>query len=188
MRTVQPIRDKRLIEEIRGYLAQTNARDYCLFTLGINTALRVGDILRLTRGDLVEGSKVRNILRIRIGKTKKEQRIILNVNAKRAIRTYLDSLDVSMRDYQPFFPGRNPDVPMSRVNAWKILHKIAVKYDLEDFGFHSLRKSWGYHARKAGVDISVISEKLGHQSLVVTRRYIRVTVDEVNGIEAEICL
>ncbi len=186
MRTVQPIRSKRVIEKIKGYLAQTNTRDYCLFVLGVNTALRVGDIIKLTRGDLMKGSLVRSHLRIRIGKTQREQRIALNVNVVRAIKAYIATVD--MRDYQPFFPGRNPNVGMSRTNAWKILRKIAVKFDLEDFGFHSLRKSFGYHARKAGVDLSIISEKLGHSSLAVTRRYIGITNDEVNEIELAICL
>ena len=187
MKTVQPIRDKKTIAEIKAFLLEDNIRDYLLFTLGVNTALRVGDILKLTRGDITKGNQVRDHLRIRVGKTNREQRIALNAVVKKAIKTFL-MVNPNLRDYQPLFPGRNPNVSMSRVNAWKRLQRIAKRFDLEDFGLHSLRKTWGYNARKAGVDISIISEKLGHSSVAVTRRYIGITNDEVNEIELAICL
>lgn len=188
MRTVQPIRSKKVIEEIKGYLAQENLRDYLLFVIGVNSALRPSDILKLTKGDLIKDNKVRDHLGIRIGKTKREQRIALNVNIKKAVKMFIDA-NPGIRDYQPLFPGRwNKNKPMSRTNAWKILQKIADRFGLEDIGLYSLRKSWGYHARKAGVDLSIISEKLGHSSVAVTRRYIGITNDEVNEIELAICL
>lgn len=187
MVTVQPIRERKTINEIKAFLLEDNIRDYLLFTLGVNTALRVGDILKLTKGDIMKKNKVRDHLRVRISKTGREQRIALNMNVKKAIKTFL-MVNPSLKDYNPLFPGRNPNVPMSRVNAWKRLQRIADRFDLEDFGFHSLRKSWGLHARKAGVDISIISEKLGHSSVAVTRRYLCITSDEVNEIELAICL
>ena len=40
-------------------------------------------------------------------------------------------------------------------------------------------ETWGSHARKLGEDISVISEKLGHNNITVTRRYLGIAEDEV---------
>jgi len=47
MNKVDPIRDKSLIEEIKTELLKDNYRNYLLFVLGINTGLRIGDILKL---------------------------------------------------------------------------------------------------------------------------------------------
>ena len=47
MNYVQPIRDKQKIEEIKGYLKQNGSRDLLLFTMGINTGLRISDLLKL---------------------------------------------------------------------------------------------------------------------------------------------
>ena len=47
---------------------------------------------------------------------------------------------------------------------------------------------WGSHARKLGEDISVISEKLGHNNITVTRRYLGITEDDVNRVEERVQL
>ncbi len=187
MNAVQPIRDRKTIEQIKAYLLERNVRDYLLFVLGINTALRVGDILAIRKADAVKNGKIRDFLKLRIGKTNKTQRVGLNSNAKKALKLYLN-VNPNLVDYSPLFPGRQSLVPMSRVGAWKRLQIIAREFDLEDFGFHSLRKSWGYHSRKMGVDISIISHKLGHSSISVTKRYLGITDDEVNEIELAVCL
>ena len=51
MVVVQPIREKEKIQEIQNFL-RDNPRDYLLFVLGLNTALRIGDILRLKASDV----------------------------------------------------------------------------------------------------------------------------------------
>jgi len=52
MNKVVPIRDKSLIEEIKTELLKDNYRNYLLFVLGINTGLRIGDILKLKVQDV----------------------------------------------------------------------------------------------------------------------------------------
>ena len=187
MKIVQPIRKKQTIQDIKAYLLESNIRDYLLFVIGVNTALRAGDILKLTKGDIMKGGKIRDILKVRINKTGKDQRVAINRNVKQAIKILLNA-NPSMKDYQALFSGKNPNVPISRVQAWRRLQRIATRFNLEDFGLHSLRKSWGYHARRAGVDLSIISEKLGHSSIAVTRRYIGITDDEINEVELALCL
>ncbi|MBA7535907.1 hypothetical protein ES705_28166 [subsurface metagenome] len=51
-----------------------------------------------------------------------------------------------------------------------------------------MRKTWGWMAYKMGIDIQIISEKLGHKSERVTRRYIGVNQEAVNDVEKQICL
>lgn len=48
MQTVEPIRNKRDIEEIKIFLGEKRRkRDYLLFVMGINCGLRISDLLKL---------------------------------------------------------------------------------------------------------------------------------------------
>ena len=47
MELVEPIRDMKKLEKMKKYLKGKSLRDYCLFVLGINSGLRVSDLLNL---------------------------------------------------------------------------------------------------------------------------------------------
>ena len=52
MNTVQPIRDKEKIEEMKEELKKKGTRDFLLFYTGINTGLRISDIVKLNYNDI----------------------------------------------------------------------------------------------------------------------------------------
>ena len=52
MNFVQPIRDKNKLEEIKNELKKNGTRDYMLFYTGINTGLRISDLLKLNYDDV----------------------------------------------------------------------------------------------------------------------------------------
>ncbi|MGG1940439.1 hypothetical protein ABFY57_12185 [Paenibacillus polymyxa] len=54
MEFVQPIRDRKKFETMKKILKSQNIRDYCLFVLGINSGLRVSDLLKLVIADLLD--------------------------------------------------------------------------------------------------------------------------------------
>lgn len=54
MEFVQPIRELGKLEAMKRLLKGSNLRDYCLFTLGVNSGLRIGDLLRLAVGDVLD--------------------------------------------------------------------------------------------------------------------------------------
>jgi hypothetical protein len=51
---VEPIRDLGKIEAMKKILRGQNVRDWLLFILGINSALRVSDLLRLRQSDVCD--------------------------------------------------------------------------------------------------------------------------------------
>ena len=58
MNLVQPIRDKEKLEEMKEELKKNGTRDYLLFYTGINTGLRVSDVVKLKYDDVrnIDGS------------------------------------------------------------------------------------------------------------------------------------
>lgn len=49
MKIVQPIRDKEKLEELKDELRKNGIRNYLLFLVGINSGMRVSDIVKLNR-------------------------------------------------------------------------------------------------------------------------------------------
>lgn len=93
MEFVQPIRDLKEIETIKKLLRQQNLRDYCLFVVGINSGLRISDLLKLRISDVFEKDKPKYHILIREKKTNKFKDFPLSDNAKSALKEYLKTRD-----------------------------------------------------------------------------------------------
>jgi integrase len=72
MEFVQPIRDKKILDTMKKILRASNLRDYNLFILGINSGLRISDLLNLKVSDVCdEKGKIKDRIAIREKKTNK---------------------------------------------------------------------------------------------------------------------
>jgi integrase len=90
MNTVEPIRDLTKIDAMKKVLRGQNIRDWLLFTMGINSALRVSDLLCLKQADVYDDrGRVLDAVRIRERKTGKEKLFKLNQSARRALEEYI---------------------------------------------------------------------------------------------------
>ncbi len=84
MEKVEPIRSEKKIKDLKQYLLGSgNIRNYALVVLGLNTALRVSDILSLTWDDVYdfEEKAFKTHVYIREKKTGKDKKFLLNKNA-----------------------------------------------------------------------------------------------------------
>ena len=89
MEFVQPIRNLKQIETIKKLLKSQNLRDYCLFVLGINSGLRISDLLKLRILDIAENGKIKDRIRLREKKTNKFKDFPLATSTKSALKDYL---------------------------------------------------------------------------------------------------
>ncbi|MCQ6341321.1 tyrosine-type recombinase/integrase, partial [Bacillus cereus] len=137
MNFVQPIRDPEQIQQIKEYLKEKNARNYILFVMGINTGLRISDILKLKVGDL-KGSHIS----MREMKTGKQKRIQITAALKRELRWFTENRE----DDEYLLKSRQgKNRPIGRSMAYKILSGAAAEFGLDEIGTHTLRKTYGYH-------------------------------------------
>ena len=187
---VEPLRKKSEIERIKRHLKSRSLRDYALFVLGINTGLRVGDLLALTVGDVLEGTgrrlRVGVRLVIREQKTRKIKRIILNDTARRALNEYLKSRERRFPE-DPLFLSRQRNGKdgslraLSRKQVWKVLSDAARACHVGDtIGTHTMRKTFGYYRYKTGHPLEEIQKMLNHSSPAITLIYIGITQDQMD--------
>lgn len=181
MEFVQPIRDLKQIETIKWILKQKSLRDYCLFVLGINSGLRISDLLRLQICDVSEKGKPKNRIRLREKKTNKFKDFPISDNAKSAIKEYLKTRIIN--ENEPLFQSRKNKGFLLRQQAYRILNDVARSVGIkEKIGTHTLRKTFGYHAYNNGYDITLIQKLFNHSSPSVTLRYIGITQEEMDNV------
>jgi integrase len=178
MAATEPIRDKKQLRELAGYwLKRGNLRNYAMIVLGVSTALRIGDLLRLTWADAYDETsrEFRSHITLTERKTGKQKTIALNQQAVKALRLLFQH----RRGEYIFASNRKDDKAISRVQAWRIVRAAAEAIGAAGcIACHSLRKSLGYHAWKAGVLPILLMDIYNHSSFETTRRYLGISQDD----------
>lgn len=169
MEFVQPIRDKKKLEEIKVVLKKQSFRDWFLFMMGINTGLRISDLLPLK----VEDVKGKSHITIVESKTDKKKKFSIN----RSLEAYIDEYTTGMDEEDYLFPSQKTGKPMTRVQAYRILNQAAEKIGLEEIGTHTLRKTFGYHFYQKTKDVALLQELFNHSAPSITLRYIGINQD-----------
>jgi len=169
MNFVEPIRDKEKLEELKALLKKQSARNGFLLNFGINTGLRISDILPLKVADV----KNKTHIVITEKKTGKPKRFKINQALKEAIQSYI----TGMNDDDYLFASEKRPKPITRVRAYQILNGTARKIGLNEIGTHSLRKTFGYHFYNRTHDIATLQMILNHSHPQITLRYIGINQD-----------
>ena len=179
---MEPIKDLRAIAKIKARLAE-RPRDLALFVVGINTALRAGDLLGLTvrqvRAILADGEDGGVV---RETKTNKRRRILFNSAARQALLRLLEVHD-GMTEERLFVGQRGP---LSASYLCRLVKGWCAAVGLRgQYGSHTLRKTWGYHQRVSfGVDIPTLMEVLGHSTQRQTLTYLCIQPEEIRSVYA----
>ena len=182
MGTTQPIRDRQELQNFSTYYKaeKPNRRNYALVVLGLNTALRISDLLHLRWNDLYDFEKLcfRDHLLIKEQKTGKRNRIAINEKAREAMEMYFNERNPAEDEFI-FSKRTNPYKPLSRSQAYRIIKDDANHTTSEEaVSCHSLRKTFGYFAWQEGVQPALLMDVFNHSSYAITKRYLGIEQDE----------
>ena len=173
MNSVEPIRDKEIIRSIGDYLKDKDPKYYVMFAIGIYSGLRISDILKLKVRD-VRGKK--NI-KLREKKTGKEKKFLVHPQLIPILEEYCKNKE----SYEYLIPSPNRiNKPISRIMAYKVLHKAGEQFGVSNLGTHSLRKTFGYHFYQQTHDIALLMKYFNHTNESITLRYIGILQDTMD--------
>lgn len=175
--TVEPIRDKAKIKKMYYYLNKKDPKYGLLFKFGLNTGLRISDILPIKVMDIFTIiGEYRDYFILKEKKTGKEKKIKLNNALRKVINEYVRMKKLVPESYLFSSPKGGH---IKRIQAYRVLKESAVACGVENFGTHSLRKTWGYWTYKMSkYNIGLIMDTFNHSSQSITLRYIGVNQDQ----------
>ena len=182
MKTTQPIRSKKQVRALAEYyLKNGQIRNYVLIVMGLYTALRISDLLRLQWKDVYDFEKrcVRASITIFEKKTGKSKVIALNSGIIKALTLFSGAA----RPGAFIIENKNTRKAISRIQAYRIIRAAADALEFQNnVSCHSLRKTFGYHAWKSGVSPAVLMDIYNHSSMAITRRYLGVSQDDRDAV------
>lgn len=189
MKTTQPVRDIVELKKIKRYYREVkpNKRNFLLIICGLNTALRISDILKLRWKDVYNENLLsfKSHIDVKEQKTGKKTTVFINNNLKEALASFLKDIIAKkgklceVMEQFIFIGQKSTDKPISRIQAFRIISEAAKKCLLSHkVSCHSLRKTFGYHAWKKGVSPALLTSIYNHSSYKITTRYLGIDQDD----------
>ena len=175
--TVEPIREKNKIKQLYQYLNGSDPKYAMIFKFGINTGLRISDIIPIKVNDIFNDKwEFREHFILKEKKTSKEKKIKLNETLRKCLRNYVKTQHLGLDDY--LFQSQKGGY-LRRIQVYRVLKEAAAVMGIENFGTHSLRKTWGYWTYKMSkYNIGLIMDTFNHSSPSITLRYIGINQEQ----------
>lgn len=172
--TVEPIRSKEDIERIIKFFDDKKWHKYAvIFTLGVNSGLRISDIL----GFKVKDVRGKEKIALREQKTGKVKFFPL----KEELQFLLNDWCKNKKDDDWVFEGRK-NKKLDRSQVYRRINEAIEALNIKaNVGTHTLRKTFGYHHFRQYNNITLLQEIFNHTSPDVTKRYIGITQDEIDN-------
>ena len=169
---VEPIKSKQDIQRIENYLKEKNERDHVIWVLGLNSGLRVSDIVGLNVSDVVNKTHISIIEK----KTKKVKTFYINDKLKRVLKEYTKGKNLD----EPLFLGKQGK-RLDRSQVYRFIKNACKVLNINvHCGTHTLRRSFGYHHYQQYKDAVILQKIFNHSSQRITLMYIGIDQDEID--------
>lgn len=176
MNIVDPIRDEAMLRRVKEEARKMGLQQYLLVLIGVNTGLRVSDILKLRVSDF----RKRGYVVRREQKTGKHTEIQLHP----AVVAEVNRLVSDWEDERLLFKTKradNKDPWIDRNTAYDWVRKCCRRAGYRGpVGCHTLRRTYGYHFYQKTHDLATLMLHFNHSSEKITLRYIGVTQEMIN--------
>jgi site-specific recombinase XerD len=166
-------------EEVNALLCAVHSIKYRAIIMAMYaTGLRISEACQLQVGDI---DSKRMLIRVRLGKGQKDRYTLLSPRLLAFLRKYWKT------EKPPtwLFPGTRGTGHIHTASV-RIVFKKAIELAgiKKQVSPHVLRHSFATHLLEAGVDIMVIKELLGHESIRTTKVYTHVSKKHIAGVKS----
>lgn len=169
---VEPIRSRYDIQRIGKYLKSKNIRDYVVWVFGLNSGLRVSDIVGLNVEDVLNRTHV-EIYEKKTGKFKK---FPINKKLYKTLKNFIKDRAPA----EPLFLGKRGK-RLDRGQVYRFINRACKELGIiVNVGTHTMRKSFGYHHYKQNKDAVILQKIFNHSNQKITLTYIGIEQDDID--------
>jgi len=177
------------IKKIKSTLKKRQEwRNYLLFSLWVNSALRISDLLKIKVWDVFDtDGNIVEAFRIREKKTSKDNSVYINDSIKKALVYYKEAFPKIVESPEKYLFFRKKGFDRERgseaitpCTARRLVKKRSAREWVKwVIGCYSMRKGFGLYCRMQGVDISLLQHKFRHSAPSITKKYLGITEKQV---------
>lgn len=157
--------------------------------LSFCTACRASDTLRFRWKDVLGVSSVTIVEQ----KTQKARKIPFNPSVQKSFDELWKLLGCpDKQDYIMASPQGDKPLTIQFINMKLKEFKFKYRLKIDNFSTHTFRKTFGRYvydsSNRSAESLILLNKILNHSSIQITKTYLGITQDEVNGIYASISL
>lgn len=191
-RVPQPKAEKRVVEpftpdEVKrlltacertadGAARHTALRDAAIVLVLMDSGLRVSELCALCLGDYDMG---RGRLHVRAGKGAKARFVVVGRRSQKAVWKYLSTRPGAKETEPLFVTGRG--TPIDRHQLATLLRRVGGRAGVAHVHPHRFRHAFAISLLRAGASAILLQELLGHESLQMVRRYVRLAEADIEA-------
>jgi integrase/recombinase XerC len=151
-------------------------RDKAIFETLYATGIRCSELINLCLGDIDLNNKTMRIS----GKGRKERIVLFGIKAKKKIEEYLRTeRNGNNEPTAPVFLNyRGCKLTTRSIQRIFVMFRGLLQVD-KPITPHKIRHSFATHMLNQGVDLRVVQELLGHESLASTEKYTHVSLEDL---------
>jgi site-specific recombinase XerD len=190
------------LDEVRLdlHLSHCPPRDMLLVRLGLETGLRISELLSLKICDVWQRDHAVSLLRVARARLKggrgvrarsvSSRAIPLNAAAQEAIqRAFENGSDVDLSG--PLFPGRKGTGAITRRHASRVIGEVFRAAGLDPhrtWAGHSLRRRFARRVFEVSGSLEITRAALGHRWVTTTQTYVGLGEDEAANAILRLCV
>ena len=183
MNQVEAVKTAEQRTQVEAQLLEAGQLYFDIWKIGLNTALRISDLLALTMEDVRKLDPAAPALNLVESKTGKLRKIMINQTCLQVMQRRLaeHSKDKYLFQSEAVNIDRRKKQPVSRRSVGRVFEKVGQKIAPKlQLGTHSMRKTRGYAMFEAGRSIESICKVLNHSAPAITMRYIGIDQRDID--------
>ena len=178
MEAADPIKDLKQLVKMKEELKLLPHGEifYLIFEFGLNSGLRISDILRLKVNQVLD-----DYISIREQKTGKLKKFPINEHLRILIKKYLKIRKLKCTDFIFKSTKYFGLVTVNRSSCNRAFKRAAQNAGITaHISTHTMRKTFGYHYYKRTKDLVLLQKIFNHSSTHVTLRYLGIDQEEMD--------